>query len=769
MDALPARLLAWFNRRTAVLQLSAALLVGMAGVLAYSLRAAAWVPDSSPLLAAVWSGLLLGGLAAAARWSGRRAALYHLAASFLWLSVWVGKITQPLGQAAQPVLGLRLEMMQLRLYDYLARLGGWVHSLAGGGSVADNGLFLLLIGLLAWWSAAWLAWAVLRRRRAFEGLLPATFLLAVNIHLSDQPVDGLWIFLGCAVLLAARTAMIERYASWQQRQVDYPDELSWSWSAAALALGLVILLAARLSPLFGTPDGWKTLGDYFRDAQQRLSQTTTRLFGDVAPPPPRPEDALSTAAPPAPRAITPALGLIGLAPTQSSALVMWVQTDDPPPPAPPMEPGMPPETQAVGPSHYWRSAVFAAYTGSGWEGLELSAVPPASAPAAAAGRYLLTQTVEIAAGHDERLFAASIPAVVEGGVALTWAGPDATPLVVGSVDRYRVQSWVPQVNDVLLRAAPPGYPAEIAAYLQLPPALPQRVRDLARRVVGGAPTAFDAAVRLQDYLRLSYRYTLQTPPPPAGQDAVDYFLFDAPGGFCSYYASAMVVMLRSQGIAARVASGYATGSYDFTRQAYRVTPSDAHAWVEVYFAGYGWVEFEPTAALARIPYETPAGSAAAPGDALPARPAPPAPAWQGIVLIALVTVALIGGWGSFFWLRARRPATAPPALLAERHYRRLRAVLGWAGLRAPPSTTPGEFLRQCAPALRRSAALPALLAQATALYQQALYSPRAPSLAAIQLARRQAARRWGDFAALVLRRGWDRLRGKADAPPAGRL
>jgi transglutaminase-like putative cysteine protease len=76
---------------------------------------------------------------------------------------------------------------------------------------------------------------------------------------------------------------------------------------------------------------------------------------------------------------------------------------------------------------------------------------------------------------------------------------------------------------------------------------------------------------------------------------VDYYLFEAEGGFCSYYASAMAVMLRSIGIPSRVVSGYAMGSYDPEMAAYKVVESDSHAWVEVYFPELGWVEFEPTA------------------------------------------------------------------------------------------------------------------------------------------------------------------------------
>ena len=772
MDDLSSRFTAWLYRRTAPHALTWLLMAAIAGLMSHSLVTANWVPDSSPLVNAAWSGLILGGLLAASRFRGWAAVSYHLGAAGLLLGLWIGKVLPPLNQITRLPFLSTLDLVNIRLLNTLDRMASWFSILSAGSKVQDNGLFLLLIGLLTWIASAWLAWAILRRQRALDGLLPAGLLLGVNTYLSDQTVDGLWLFLGCAVLLAARTASIQIHRSWNRRQVDYPEDLGLNWSAAALGLGLVIMLTARLAPVFGTPEGWKTLGDTFREAQKQLGDTTTQLFGDVAPPPFHNGDFLATGEPPAPSADTPEMGLIGAPPPQSRALVMWVQTNDPPPPEP--EPGRPGRDLELRPIHYWRSAVFGAYTGTGWEGAAPLAAaatseqpPPPTGVAGKGeglvpGRYLLSQQVQIVARHGTALFATSIPVETSVGTTLRYAGPDETPLVYGSASSYSVQSWVPQVTDVMLRAASGAYPPEIAsAYRQLPASLPQRVRDLARRIVAGAATPYDKAVRIQDYLRQSYPYDLKTPPPPSGRDAVDYFLFDAPGGFCTYYASAMTVMLRSQGVAARVATGYATGSYDYTKGAYQVTPSDAHAWVEVYFPEYGWIEFEPTTALTRIHYETPAGSASQSNAPLPSRPIRPAPAWQGIALAAAAVTGPILLFGLAFWLRARRRRQEPgpsPARLAEEHYRQVRRVLGWAGLGAAPSATPSEYLRENTPALEGRGALPAVLERATRLYQQAVYSQHPPSHEEVKLAQTQAGRGWGDFVRLFVWRIGRRLR-----------
>ncbi len=140
---------------------------------------------------------------------------------------------------------------------------------------------------------------------------------------------------------------------------------------------------------------------------------------------------------------------------------------------------------------------------------------------------------------------------------------------------------------------------EFAPYLQVPRALPERVGDLARRVTAEYEHPFDKAVALERYLA-AMRYDLDTPAAPPGRDFVDFFLFDLQQGYCVYYATAMTVMLRELGIPARYVEGFAVSpSADYTEddsgeRVYSVLNSQAHAWVEAYFPGYGWLTFDPT-------------------------------------------------------------------------------------------------------------------------------------------------------------------------------
>lgn len=131
-------------------------------------------------------------------------------------------------------------------------------------------------------------------------------------------------------------------------------------------------------------------------------------------------------------------------------------------------------------------------------------------------------------------------------------------------------------------------------YLQLPPSLPARVKDLAKNLTSTCKTDYDKAKAIEKYLSNNYVYTLAPDPTPKDRDFTDYFLFDLKEGYCTYYATAMTVMVRSLGIPARYVEGYSLPPIAGANGVYEVTNQQAHAWVEVYFEGFGWLPFEPT-------------------------------------------------------------------------------------------------------------------------------------------------------------------------------
>jgi hypothetical protein len=226
-------------------------------------------------------------------------------------------------------------------------------------------------------------------------------------------------------------------------------------------------------------------------------------------------------------------------------------------------------------------------------------------------------------------------------------------------------------------------------YTNLPDALPQRVRALAQDVAGGYDNPYDQARALESFLR-QYPYSLEVSGPPSGRDPVDYFLFDLQAGYCDYYATAMAVMARALGLPARVATGYLAQPPGETgvQTIYQI---NAHAWPEIYFGGYGWVEFEPTAAFptrAEIGVEegSPGMVAPSPEPPLATPPIPEQlPDRLSPWLAALLMFLLAAGWLSW---RRRRPVAQPAIPWA--YDRLLRAARG-LGVATPASQTPAEM------------------------------------------------------------------------------
>ena len=167
-----------------------------------------------------------------------------------------------------------------------------------------------------------------------------------------------------------------------------------------------------------------------------------------------------------------------------------------------------------------------------------------------------------------------------------------------SGETYDMVSLVSTATNEDLRRAGTDYDASITDhYLQLPGDLPERVRELAGRLTRTADTPLDKARAIETYLRgESFTYSQDIEAPPTSSDGVDHFLFETRTGYSDYFASSMAVMLRSAGVPARLAAGYAPGEFDEASGLNAVRDSDSHAWVQVYFPEFGWVDFEPTPA-----------------------------------------------------------------------------------------------------------------------------------------------------------------------------
>ena len=304
-----------------------------------------------------------------------------------------------------------------------------------------------------------------------------------------------------------------------------------------------------------------------------------------------------------------------------------------------------------------------------------------------------------------------------------------TPLRPG--DAYGVTGLASAATEADLRGAGTAYPAYVDRYLDLPSITP-RTQTLADELAAGYDNPFDVAVAVEEFVRDRIAYELEIEPPPDDQDAVDYVLFDSRVGYCEYHASAMAVLLRAVGIPARMVVGFYQVPLDPEAGGYIYRQRDAHAWVEVYFPGYGWIPFEPTpsqpqreygpldpaATPPTVPTPEPSPPAAATPTAVPVAPTPPAaaatdqgqdrsgsglqmrPVVGGALLVAaaVVVAAVVG---ALAWRRGFRGLTPVGAL-----YARLLRAGGLLGVPIVPGTTPHEFAREVgrvAPAAGRPA------------------------------------------------------------------
>lgn len=222
--------------------------------------------------------------------------------------------------------------------------------------------------------------------------------------------------------------------------------------------------------------------------------------------------------------------------------------------------------------------------------------------------YLLRYTVLMEPVATDAIFLAAHPTSVwgrfgpefsparpggRGYLIFNRTGTVLNPFHNGINMHYDAVSEIPAVPPQTLRAASADYPPEIlATYLQLPQ-LDPRIKELAAQVTAHDANPFDKAADIARYLRTRYGYTLDL-SDMNHRDPLAYFLFVKRAGHCEYFASAMVVMLRTLGIPARYATGFLPGEYNDLAQDYIVRASDAHSWVEVYFPGYGWITFDPT-------------------------------------------------------------------------------------------------------------------------------------------------------------------------------
>jgi protein-glutamine gamma-glutamyltransferase len=315
----------------------------------------------------------------------------------------------------------------------------------------------------------------------------------------------------------------------------------------------------------------------------------------------------------------------------------------------------------------WRMRVLSLFTGPGWR--VDSPTPELPQPAA---EPVEAKVVVHGLGNDLMVAPGRINAVHAHGTASPVAGEawQLTPYprrgdtyqvwasVVGaSVEQLQA---VPAPTDPHLRAYTslmPGYEwpsgvvvplfgqppdPDVIATLDLTPYGP--VAALARRLAAGATSQWELVARVHHYLLDGGRFRYTTNLPPAGPFPLVDFLLRDHAGYCQHFASAAALLLRLAGVPTRVVVGFATGVPESGGR-FTVRDTDAHAWIEVYFQGYGWVAFNPTpaAAQANIPRQLDPLAPAATSGAHDDHAGPQGTGWLtvGAILGALATASVL--------------------------------------------------------------------------------------------------------------------------------
>ncbi|HLY27486.1 MAG TPA: transglutaminase domain-containing protein [Aggregatilineales bacterium] len=507
----------------------------------------------------------------------------------------------------------------------------------------DPFILVLFLSILIWFLGHNTAWHTFRLDRVWRAILPPGIVLVLNaFYTTDQSQVNLDLYLivyvFLSLLLIIRSHIEAREFDWYANRVSVQGNLNtvraWLFRSGAI-LALILIALAWLLPTGNAADNAQRFKDFLSaDTINKIQELLNKLFSNLE----------SKGAPSADYYGGDTLQLGG-AIRLGDQIVMVVKAP-------------------TGPRYYWKSRVFDRYESNSWTsprsyeitadgpGLELK-YPPVDPSL----RQSVDQKFSMEIGSSRLVYAApqpvtfGLPVVVDVDYvdqAAKTVNPSVTrpvnPLQNG--DTYQVTSSISIASAPALRALPATYPEWVKALdLQLPATISQRTRALALQIVQqtNAQTAYDKAKAIEQWLRAHITYNETIENPPANRDLVDWVLFDYKQGYCTYYASAMIVMLRTLGIPARMGAGFAQGVYDGAAQTYVVRERDAHTWVEVYFQQAGWVEFEPTSAqqtLDRVDPNATARPAAIPTNTPTPTPPPtltPAPAQNNAQPPAAIT------------------------------------------------------------------------------------------------------------------------------------
>ena len=452
--------------------------------------------------------------------------------------------------------------------------------------VDDPLFFITLITFGFWIIGASAAFQLVRKQNYIAAVIPSAIVLLV-IHSYDGARAGrVWIiafFALMALLLLGRLNHLSNKQSWRERRIFLsPDNNVDLTSIMTIAAGLIILVAwippASISGMDSAIHTWNRITRPWRDFTDSMENAVSALkspSGGV-----RGEFYGSEIS-------------LGRGFPLSDAVMFHVQAPEAP-------------SGEAPPRYYWRGYTYDYYVSDKWyttgstlndyhpaDNLSITYPPEGSPPERFIFQTGSTSLSLIYAPSTPIWFSRqgstrSLQADSKKEI-ISWY---ANPFLRGG-ETYQVDSILNNPNTQQLREAGVAYPDWVVnKYLQMPDNFSQRIIDLANEITLNEDNPYDKAAAITRYLRANIAYAETIPQTPRNKDPLEWMLFENKQAYCVYYATAEVMMLRSQGVPARLAVGFAQGERDGNE--YTVRKLDAHAWPEVYFPGIGWIEFEPT-------------------------------------------------------------------------------------------------------------------------------------------------------------------------------
>ena len=493
-----------------------------------------------------------------------------------------------------------------RLLSMAGRLSLVLGELFERKPVTDNIFFLVLMGIMFWVLAIYAAYHLVRTGNVWLVIIPSglvTFLVHSFDPLLAQRAWYIAVYIFLGLLMLSRITFMTWRRDWARRRSHIPPDVAFDISRSMVILTTVTVLIAWNIPSLSNSlpiveDMYKTASQPFFSARDRFSYMFAALRSSVG-------------------LVSDYYGDqqgLGQGQPKSNDIVMTVEG---------------PRDPYLGSRFYWRARVYDEYSNGRWINNldERRLVAPdqpdlviADSPGRLEGEFTFKPMQAIVSlyappqpvwfSRPGQIQYATNPGAETASGEVDLVGMRAQPYIhAGEV--YEVRSRLSSVTVLELRESGSEYPEWVSErYLQIPETTTERTRTLAEQITRGLENPYDKAVAVTNWLRSNIQYTEVINPPPTDRDVLDWFLFDYRKGFCNYYATAEVILLRLAGVPARWAVGYAQGESQAVpggkardeesafgvpdRALYIVREIDAHSWPEIYFAGVGWIEFEPT-------------------------------------------------------------------------------------------------------------------------------------------------------------------------------